>query len=48
VAGDEPGAFLKIKNDTKARSVEINLRKPVLYVKKNINFNPGPAQAAAE
>jgi hypothetical protein len=33
--------FLKIKNGTKGRGIEINLRKPALYVKKNLDLNPG-------
>src|SRR5580698_3610698 len=39
MAGDGPGAFLKIKNGTKARGIETNLRKPDLYVKKNLDLN---------
>jgi hypothetical protein len=39
LAGDRPGAFLKIKNGTKARRIETNLRKPDLYVKKNLDLN---------
>jgi hypothetical protein len=41
MAGDGPGAFLKIKNDIRARGIEVNLRKPVLDVKKNLDFDPG-------
>jgi len=39
MAGDGPGAFLKIKNDIRARGIGLNLRKPALYVKKNLDFD---------
>jgi hypothetical protein len=41
LAREGPGAFLKIKNGTKARGIEMNLRKPVLYVKKNLGLDLG-------